>query len=126
MLMLNIKIPIKEETKMARNIFTVDAWIVDSTGAYNKLSGYPKNFDSNNYNGDVENALKRANGDFSEVYGAFCKRDDRQIQTVLLVQANGQVIDRKSMGNFVDPVPQEPEIPEEPTGGDEPNQGEGE
>ena len=90
---------------MARNIFTVDAWIVDSTGAYNKLSGYPKNFDSNSYSGDVEKALKRANSEFAEVFGAYCKRDDRQMQTVVLYQANGQIIDRKSLGNFVEPKP---------------------
>ena len=109
---------------MARNIFTVDAWIVDSNGTYNKLTGYPKNFDSNSYQGDTEKALKRATGDLSEVWGAFCKRDDRQIQTVVLTQINGQIIERKSMGNFVDPVPQEPETP---TGGEEePTEGEGE
>ena len=108
---------------MARNIFRVEAWIVDANGTFNMLTGYPKNFDSNNYEGDTEKALKRATGDFSEVWGAFCKRDDRQMQVVVLQQANGQLIDRKSMGNFVDPVPQEPE---EPTGEEEPNEGEGE
>jgi len=69
---------------MARNIFRVEAWIVDSNGTFNTLSGYPKNFDSNNYDGDTDKALKRAMGDFSEVFGAFCKRDDRQLQTVIL------------------------------------------
>ena len=54
-------------------------------------------------------------GDFSEVFGAFCKRDDRQLQTVILTQANGQLIDRKSLGMLVDPEPAvEPE--EEPEG----------
>ena len=96
---------------MPRNIFRVEAWIVDSNGTFNVLTGYPKNFDSNNYEGDTEKALKRATGDFSEVWGAFCKRDDRQMQVVVLQQANGQIIDRKSMGGFVEP---EPVIEEEP------------
>ena len=86
---------------MVRNIFRVEAWVVDSTGAFNMLTGYPKNFDSKSYNDDVEKALKRAQGDLSEVWGAFCKRDDRQIQTVVLMQANGQIIERKSMGDFI-------------------------
>ena len=105
---------------MARNIFTVDAWIIDSNGTYNKLSGYPKNFDSRNYDGDTEKALKRAQGDFSEVFGAFCKRDDRLMQTVVLYQANGQLIDRKSLGTAMEPAPAEPEPEEEPEEIEEP------
>lgn len=45
---------------MARNIFIVNAYIVDANGTFNVLSGYPKNFDSNNYSYDVDKALKRA------------------------------------------------------------------
>lgn len=97
---------------MARNIFRVEAWIVDANGTFNTLSGYPKNFDSNSYDGDIDKALRRAMGDFSEVFGAFCKRDDRQIQTVVLTQANGQLIDRKSIGTFVEPELEPEEEPE--------------
>lgn len=94
---------------MARNIFTVNAWIIDANGTMNTLTGYPKNFDSRSYDGDTEKALKRAQGDFSEVFGAFCKRDDRLMQTVVLYQANGQLIDRKSLGTTMEPAPVEPE-----------------
>ena len=104
---------------MARNIFTVDAWIIDANGTYNKLSGYPKNFDSRSYNDDTEKALKRAMGDFAEVYGAYCKRDDRLMQTVVIYQANGALIDRKCLGTQMEPTPVEPE-PEEPTEPEEP------
>ena len=97
---------------MARNIYRVEAWIVDSNGTFNMLSGYPKNFDSNNYGGDTDKALKRATGDFSEVWGAFCKRDDRQIQTVTLSQMDGKLIDRKSMGGFLDETPVEEPVEE--------------
>lgn len=90
---------------MARNIYRVEAWIIDANGTFNILSGYPKNFDSNNYGGDIEKTLKRAMGDFSEVYGAFCKRDDRLMQTVILLQANGQEIDRKCLGTSIEPEP---------------------
>ena len=102
---------------MARNIFIVDAWIIDANGTFNKLSGYPKNFDSNSYEGNTEKALKRATGDFCEVWGAMCKRDDRQMQVVTLQQLNGQLIDRKSMGAPAEPepAPAEVEPEEEPT-----------
>ena len=93
---------------MARNIFTVSAYIVDANGTKNYLSGYPKDFDSNNYQNDIVKARKRADGDFSEVWGAFCKRDDRQIQTVTLTNVFGELLDRKSMGGFPEPEP-EPE-----------------
>jgi len=94
-----------------RNIFTVSAYIVDANGTKNYLNGYPKDFDSRSYNDDVAKARKRAEGDFSEVWGAFCKRDDRQIQTVTLTNIKGELLDRKSMGDFPSPEP-EPE-PEE-------------
>lgn len=92
---------------MVRNIFTVSAYIVDANGTKNNLSGYPKDFDSNNYQNDIAKARKRADGDFSEVWGAMCKRDDRQIQTVTLTNVFGELLDRKSMGGFPAPEPEE-------------------
>lgn len=91
---------------MAREIYIVEAHIVDANGTFNFLSGYPKTFDSKNYNDDVEKARLRAEGDFSEAWGAFCKRDDRMIQTVTLTLADGYQVDHKSRGAFpVDPEP---------------------
>lgn len=87
---------------MARNIFIVDAMIVDANGTFNHLDGYPKPFDSNNYSGDVDKAKRRAEGDFSEVWGAMCKRDDRQKQTVVLYTADGFQIDKKTTGQFAE------------------------
>ena len=83
-----------------RNIFIVDAHIVDSNGAFHYIDDYPKTFDSNNYQGDVDKTKKRAEGDLSEQWGAFCKRDDRMIQTVSLTDVFGNVYVQKSMGNF--------------------------
>ena len=85
---------------MARNVFTVNATIVDANGTFNVLSGYPKNFDSRSYDDDVAKARKRADGEFAETWGAFCKRDDRMIQTMTLTNAKGELLDRKSMGEF--------------------------
>ena len=91
-----------------RNIFIVNAFIVDSNGTYNVLSGYPKTFDSRNYQDDIAKARKRADGEFAEVWGAFCKRDDRLIQTVTLTNIHGELLDRKSMGDFPTAEPEEP------------------
>lgn len=92
---------------MARQIFIVNAQIVDATGLFSNLNGYPKTFDSKNYQGDVEKAQKRAEGDMSEAWGAMCKVDTRQIQTVTLETADGFQIERKTMGAFVEPEPNE-------------------
>ena len=90
---------------MARQIFIVNANIVDANGAFHVLDGYPVTYDSKNYNDDVEKAQKRADGAFSECWGAMCKRDDRMIQTVTLTTADGFQLEKKSMGGF----PAEPE-----------------
>lgn len=85
---------------MARQIFTVDAYIVDANGTFNHLSGYPKTFDSKNYDNDIDKAKRRAEGDMSETWGSMCKRDDRWIQTVTLMDINGFQLGRKSCGHF--------------------------
>lgn len=89
----------------SRQIFIVDAHIVDANGTFNYLDGYPKRFDSRSYQGDVDKAQRRAEGDMSEAWGAMCKIDTRQIQTVTLTTADGFQLDRKTMGAF----PAEPE-----------------
>lgn len=94
---------------MRREIYVVEASIVDANGTYNNISGYPKLFDSHAYNDDVEKAKRRAEGDMSEAYGAMCKRDDRQLQTVLLRTADGAVLDRKFIGKIADLPDPEPE-----------------
>ena len=104
-----------------RNIYTVHAHIVDANGTKNVLTGYPKDFDSKNFvdeahplpDGNTDKALKRAMGELSEVKGAFCKRDDRMIQTVFIVDVYGNKIDRFNDGTFPIHVP-EPEPEEEP------------
>lgn len=95
---------------MARDIFIVEAHIVDANGTFSYLSGYPKTFDSKNYNDDIEKTRRRAEGDMSEVWGAMCKRDDRTIQTVTLSLVDGYQIEKRSMGEF--PVGSNPKAEE--------------
>ena len=83
-----------------RQIFIVDAFVVDANGTFNHLTGYPKAFDSRNYQNDIEKAQRRAEGDMSDTWGAMCKRDDRQIQTVTLTTVDGFQLERKTSGQF--------------------------
>lgn len=87
---------------MQRQIYEVYAKVVDSTGAYNTLSGYPKVFDSRSYDNDIDKTLKRATGEFADTWGAFCKRDDRQLQMVMLMTADGYVINKKCLGEIAE------------------------
>ena len=95
---------------MQRQIFEVYAKVVDASGAYNTLGGYPKAFDSHAYNDDIDKALMRATGEFANTWGAMCLREDRQLQMVMLMTADGFVIDKKIIGKIADlPDPEEEE-----------------
>lgn len=94
---------------MARKIFRVDAEIVNGNGVRGTVSGFPKRFDSADYNGDVKKAEKRAKG---SAYGAFsdmCAVDDRQLQHVQVVAEDGFVVLNLVDGALTTdaPVPQE-------------------
>lgn len=93
---------------IARQIYVVDATVVDANGTFGHLSGYPKLFDSKNYENDIDKARRRAEGDMSEAYGAMCKVDSRQLQTVTLMTADGAMLDAKHIGAIA-PIP-EPEL----------------
>ena len=90
---------------MARNIFIVDAHIIDANGQFHYLDGYPKTFDSNNYQNDVDKALKRADGDASDIWGDMCKVDTRKLQVVNLTSVDGMVMSGypRVMGSLEDP-----------------------
>lgn len=95
---------------MARQIFLVNAFIVDANGTFNNLPNYPKIFDSRSYQNDIEKTQRRAEGDMSEAWGAMCKVDTRQIQTVTLSTVDGFQLDRKTTGKFPeDPEPNQEE-----------------
>lgn len=83
---------------MIRKIYEVYAKVADANGTYNTLSGYPKVFDSKTYNHDTDKALARAKAEFYNTLGAMYTRDDRQLQTVILMAADGFIIENKSIG----------------------------
>lgn len=92
---------------MARQIYIVDAHIVDANGTFNFLEGYPKKFDSRNYGDDIDKTQRRAEGDMSETWGAMCKVDTRQIQTVTLATVDGFQLEKRTMGGFPADEPEE-------------------
>lgn len=87
---------------MARVIYEVNAHVVDANGSYNQLTGYPKVFDSRSYDGDTAKTLQRAEGAFHECIGAMCKIDTRQLQSVVLMTADGFMLNRWSIGELAD------------------------
>jgi hypothetical protein len=97
-----------------RTIYEVYAKVVDANGAYNTLTGYPKVFDSKLYDDDADKTIRRARAEYYSTLEAMLKRDDRQIQTVILMTAKGQVVARETMGDFApEPAPEpepEPEV----------------
>jgi hypothetical protein len=96
---------------MAKNIFIVDAYQINGQGTFTHISGYPKTFSSESYEGDVDKALKRATGAFATAWAGFCAVDNMQLQMVTLMDVTGLLIDKKTVGELVQPAP-EPE-PEE-------------
>lgn len=83
-----------------RNIYIINAQIVDANGTYHNIDGFPQTVDSKNYQDDVEKARRRADGIFSETWGAMCKVDTRQIQSVTLEDVYGNQLDKKTAGEF--------------------------
>lgn len=91
---------------MKRQIFKVDAQILDANGVFHVLDGFPVTFDSRTYAtvGDdgIEKAKLRARGKLYETAGTMCKNDTRQIQTVVLSAMNGLQIEAMSFGAIED------------------------
>ena len=92
-----------------RNLFLVIPQIVDANGNHSVPSDYPKPFDSRSYGGDIDKTQRRAEGELSSLWSAYCKRDDRQLQSVCIITADGELIMRKSFGTFAENLPPEPE-----------------
>lgn len=93
---------------MERAIFEVYAKIVDANGTYNTLSGYPKIFDSNGYDGDLVKTRQRAYGAYYECLGAMCKVDTRKVQFAMIIDAeSGNQIEVHRIGDLNPPETEE-------------------
>ena len=108
-----------------RQIYIVDATQVVTSeahpeGTYSTVSGYPKTFDSRNYNateqnpdGDTSRALEVAQAEFYTRVAANLTGGNRAMWTVTLTRADGRQIMRESRGAF--PVTEHEPTEEEPT-----------
>lgn len=101
---------------MERLICEVYAKVVDANGTYNTLSGYPKVFDSKFYDNDLEKTLRRAKAEYHETYGAMLKRDDRQVQTIFLMNTEGWIYESNTVGKLAELPDPEPETESESEG----------
>ena len=103
---------------MGRNIFIVNATQVVTSeqnphGLFSVVSGYPKQFDSMSYNGDIALTRRMANAEYYNRLGIMYADTNaaRIMKTVTLENAHGEMLMHESIGEFVDIEP-EPE-PEE-------------
>lgn len=85
---------------MKRRIYEVYAKVVDANGNYNTLSGYPKTFDSHNYEDNIARAENRAYAEFHNTLGAMYTRDDRLFQEVILMSTFGDILEIAKIGNL--------------------------
>lgn len=104
-----------------RNIFIVNATQVvvsesHPEGLFSVVSGYPKTFDSRNYNateenpnGDEERALQIAKSEYFSRLSAMYSANNRAMAVVTLERADGRQIMRESIGAFPDMTPIEEE-----------------
>ena len=108
-----------------RQIFIVNAAQVVTSeshpeGIYSVMNGYPKTYDSRNYdataenpNGNEEKALNAAKSEyFSRLSAMYVGSPTRVMATVTLERADGRQIMRECIGAFPDMTP-EPTEPEE-------------
>ena len=106
-----------------RNIFIVNATQVvvsesHPEGIYSTVSGYPKTYDSRNYNateqnpnGDSDAALRAAKSEyFSRLSAFYAGSPTRVMATITLETAQGRTVMQECIGAFPDLTPQpEPE-----------------
>lgn len=91
---------------MKRQIFEVHKKVLGaSVGGYVPMaSGYPKVFDSHAaaYADNIEAAQLAATGAFATAWGEICTTPNRDMQVVILMTADGFIIDKKVVGAIPD------------------------
>lgn len=92
---------------MKRQIFEVQKKAIGMVGNnyyVANTSGYPKVFDSHAdaYGDDIDAALLAATGAFAQAWSEICTTKNCDMQTVMLMTADGFVIDKKVVGAIPD------------------------
>jgi len=113
-----------------RQIFIVRAEVVNSSGGFQALTldnvTYPVIFDSNlqTYADDIDKCLNYAKAEWHKVVGYMLKHDDYQLQTAVLMTADGRIIGEPFHKGAIAPVIVPDPEPEE-NGNENENPGEG-
>ena len=92
---------------MKRQIFEVQKKVIGAAGNNYYVptpSGFPKIFDSHAaaYADDVDAALLAATGAFAAAWSEICTTAGRDMQVVILMTADGFIIDKKVVGAIPD------------------------
>lgn len=92
---------------MKRQIFEVQKKVIGAAGNNYYVatpSGFPKVFDSHAaaYADNIDAALLAATGAFAAAWSEICTTPDRDMQVVILMTADGFVIDKKVVGAIPD------------------------
>lgn len=99
---------------MSRNIIVVNATQVVTSdahpeGLFSVMSGFPKTFDSVNYNDDIEATMKAAKVAYYDQLSKNYGYANRAMTTVTLETASGQQILRECIGAFPEIQPESEE-----------------
>ena len=102
---------------MERTIFIVNATqlVVSDThpeGLFSVMTGFPKTFDSLNYDGNVEQTMMAAKAAYYDQLSKNYSYTNRAMTTVTLEMANGQQILKESVGAFPEVVSEPEEVAE--------------
>ena len=99
---------------MKREIYEVNAKVVDASGGYNNLTGYPKSFDSHQNSDNLDTAKNKAYSSYADACSAgyLAANSGRPLTIVTLTRvSDGLQIEKTNIGNM-------PELPDpEPNAG---------
>lgn len=102
---------------LKREIYVVNAKVVDASGGYNDLTGYPQSFDSHQNGDDCEKAKNKAYAAFESAgsAGHLAANSGRPLTIVSLLRVNdGVQLEKKAIGAIPDIVVPDPEPEPEP------------
>ncbi len=101
---------------MKREIYEVNAKVVDASGGYNNLPEYPKSFDSHQNSDSLDKARNKAYASYADACSAgyLAANSGRPLTIVTLTRiSDGMQLEKTSIGKM-------PELPDpEPNGGEE-------
>ena len=76
---------------MQREIYEVNAKIMDANGNFSTVSGFPKTFDSRSYNDDADKTLRRALAAYHAQLGSGYAVDGRPLQLAMITRMSDGV-----------------------------------